>query len=106
MKKLIPIKLVTIIALDTLEGRLIADLKACGIKGYTISEAEGEGIQSRHFTDWEGRNMRIETLVPEHIADRIFTLLEAQYFDKYSIVAFVSDVKVLRKERFTDGNEN
>jgi nitrogen regulatory protein PII len=44
MNRLVPVKMLTIIALDSLEQRLIDDLKACGIKGYTISEVQGEGL--------------------------------------------------------------
>ncbi len=98
--KLIPLKLVTIIALDVLQGKIIKDIKECGCKGYTIAEVEGEGIHSKHFTDWEGRNIRIETLVKEEVALKIMEVLSEKYFDKFSIVAFVSTVEVLRKEKF------
>lgn len=98
--KLIPLKLVTIIALDVLQSKIIKDIKECGCKGYTIAEVEGEGIHSKHFTDWEGRNIRIETLVKEEVALKIMEVLSEKYFDKFSIVAFVSTVEVLRKEKF------
>ncbi|MCU0422588.1 MAG: hypothetical protein MUC81_07220 [Bacteroidia bacterium] len=100
MVKLVPLKMVTIIALDALQHKLIADIKNCGSKGYTVAEVEGEGIHSKHFTDWEGRNVRIETLVTEEIADKIMQTISEKYFDRYSIVAFVSTVEVLRKEKF------
>ena len=100
MIKLLPIKLVTVIALDSLEERLVKDLKGCGIKGYTIEEAKGEGLQSSHFTDWEGRNIRIETLVNEETALVIMQMLSDHYFEKYGVIAFTSTVEVLRKERF------
>jgi nitrogen regulatory protein P-II 2 len=96
----IHVKLVTIVALDSLAERLTNDIKACGCKGYTISEVEGEGIHGKHFTDWEGRNVRIDTLVKADVAEKIFTLISEKYFDKYSIIAYVSDAQVLRKERF------
>ena len=98
--KLVPLKLVTIIALDALEQKLIADIKQCGSKGYTISEVEGEGIHSKHFTDWEGRNIKIETLVKEEVATKILENISSKYFGKYSIVCFLSTVEVLRPEKF------
>ncbi|MFN4082057.1 MAG: P-II family nitrogen regulator [Bacteroidia bacterium] len=100
MIKLVPVKLVTIIALDALEQKIIKDIKACGSKGYTITEVEGEGLNGKHFTDWEGRNIRIDTLVKNEVAEKIMETLAEKYFEKYSIVAFVSTVEVLRKERF------
>lgn len=95
-----PVKMITIIALDALENRLIEDLKACGVKGYTVSEVEGEGLHARHFSNWEGRNIRIETLTNEENAHKIMAVLSEHYFEKYGIVAFVSTVEVLRPERF------
>jgi nitrogen regulatory protein P-II 2 len=100
MIKLVPIKMITIIASDALQNRLIADLKNCGMKGYTVAEVEGEGLHGKHFTDWEGRNMRIETLVAEEKVPQIMEMLSQNYFEKYSIIAFVTTVEVLRKERF------
>lgn len=98
---LAPVKMITIIALDSLEKRIIEDLKSCGVKGYTVSNVEGEGLHARHFSPWEGRNIRIETLTNEERASNIMNLLSEHYFEKYGIVAFVSTVEVLRQERFT-----
>jgi len=92
--------MITIVALDSLQNRLIADLKNCEIKGYTIAEVEGEGLHAQHFTDWEGRNIRIETLVTEDKVLRIMEMLSQNYFEKYGVIAFVTTVEVLRKGRF------
>jgi nitrogen regulatory protein P-II 2 len=96
----ITVKLVTIVALDSLSDRIITDIKSCGCKGYTITEVEGEGLHGKHFTNWEGRNVRIDTLVKAEVAEKIFSLIAEKYFDKYSIIAYVTDAQVLRKERF------
>jgi len=101
MTQLVPIKMITIIALDSLQNRLVADLKKCGIKGYTIVEVEGEGLQSTHFTDWEGRNIRIDALASDEKVLNIMQMLSELYFEKYGVIAFVSTVEVLRKERFS-----
>ena len=99
-KALSQVKMITIIALDSLEKRLIEDLKSCGIKGYTISEVQGEGLHAKHFSGWEGKNIRIETLTNEKRALEIMDLLSEHYFEKYGIVAFISTVEVLRQDRF------
>lgn len=100
MTQLVSIKMITIVALDSLQNRIVADLKNCGIKGYTIAEVDGEGLHAQHFTDWEGRNIRIETLVSEDKVLRIMDMLSENYFEKYGVIAFVTTVEVLRKERF------
>jgi nitrogen regulatory protein P-II 2 len=98
--KLLPVKLITIVALDSLAERLIAVIKEAGAKGYTISEVEGEGIHNQHFSNWEGRNIRIDSIVREDVAINIMEILARDYFDQYSIIAYVTEAQVLRKERF------
>lgn len=100
MVTLIPLKMVSIIALDALQQRLIADIKQCGSRGYTVAEVEGEGLTEKRFTDWEGRNVRIDTLVTEEIALRIMEMLSNKYFEDYGIIAYVSTVEVLRRNKF------
>jgi len=100
MTQLVPIKMITIVALDSLQNRLVADLKSCGIKGYTIAEVKGEGLYEQHFTDWEGRNIRIETLASDEKVFSIMEMLSQNYFEKYGVIAFVTTVEVLRKEHF------
>lgn len=100
MTQLVPIKMITIIALDSLQNRLVADLKDCGMKGYTIVEVEGEGLYEQHFTDWEGRNIRIETIASDDKILHIMEMLSKNYFEKYGVIAFVTNVEVLRNERF------
>jgi nitrogen regulatory protein P-II 2 len=96
-----PVKMITIIALDALADRLISDLKSCGIRGYTLAEVAGEGLHVRHFSGWEGRNIRIDTLTNELKAAKLMELLSDQYFEKYGIVAFVQTVEVLRPEKYS-----
>jgi nitrogen regulatory protein P-II 2 len=100
MIKLLPVKLVTIVALDSLSERIVTDIKACGSKGYTISSVEGEGMEGKHFTDWEGRNVRIDTLVKEDVAHKIMQVLADKYFERYSVIAFVTDAQVMRTDKF------
>ncbi len=95
-----PRKLVTIIILDTLEEDVIQDLKTLGIKGYTTSPAQGEGLSHLRDSAWEGMNRKIETIVREETAYRILELMKEKYFEKYSAIAYLSDVFVLRKDRF------
>ena len=98
--KFIDFKKVTIISDDALEFHLVEDLKKCGVKGYTLEEAKGFGIHSSRDNELEGRNIKIETIVDEETSDKIFLMLEEKYFKKLVIIAYVSDVKVLRKEKF------
>jgi len=100
MIQFVTTKMITIVALDSLQNRLIDDLKNCGIKGYTVAEVEGEGLHAKHFSDWEGRNIRIETLASEEKVFRIMEMLSQNYFENYGVIAFVTTVEVVRKDRF------
>jgi nitrogen regulatory protein P-II 2 len=95
-----PIQLITIISLDVLEERIVNDLKLLGVKGYTVSEAHGEGLSIRRDDNWEGRNIRIEILASDELLKKIFTLLQKEYFPKFKMIAFCNQVNVLRKDKF------
>ena len=74
--------------------------KTIGVKGYTVSEARGEGLSIRRDDNWEGRNIRIEILANEEMQKKIFELLQEKYFNKYKMIAFSYPVNVLRREKF------
>ena len=99
--QLYPLKLVTIIADEVIEKRLVADVKKLGAKGYTIGKEHGEGAKGERMSEWEGENVRLETLVSESVAEKIMAHLAVEYFPNYTIIAYLSDVAVLRGEKFT-----
>jgi nitrogen regulatory protein PII len=98
--KTISLKLLTIIADEALQKRLIDDVKKLGAKGYTIEKAHGEGEHGGRVSQWEGENIRLELLVSEATANKILEKLAHDYFDRYSIIAYLSDAQVLRGEKF------
>ncbi|MCZ8238352.1 MAG: hypothetical protein O9346_03640 [Leptospiraceae bacterium] len=96
-----PVKLVTIIALDSLEAKIVQDMDKLEIRGYTISPAHGKGLHSKKISDWEGTNIRIESLVSEEKGKKLVEMIRDKYLNKYGVVLFVSDVEVLRPERYS-----
>jgi len=94
------LKLVTIVAEAVLEDRLLAELKRLGAKGYTISEARGEGSRGVRASEWEGNNLRIECVVSDDAAERILAHLEEHYFPIYAVIAFVHEVQVVRGDKY------
>lgn len=96
-----PLKLVTIIADDVLEKRIIEDMKSLGIKGYTFDEVSGEGLAGSKDNEWEGRNIRLESVVTEETADQLMELLARKYFDRYGVIAYVTAVDVFRRSKFS-----
>jgi nitrogen regulatory protein P-II 2 len=91
---------VTIVAESILESRLIDDLRIAGALGWTITSAHGEGPRGRRVSDFEGGNVRIETLVSEDVAERIWNRLAEAYFPNYAITAWTHEVQVARPDRY------
>ena len=91
---------VVIVAESVLEANLLRDLSACGALGWTITASRGHGPRNRRVSEVEGGNVRIETLVSASVADRIWDLLERDYFANYAITAWAHEVSVARTERY------
>jgi len=96
----VPLKLITIVAEVILRDQLTAAIKHLGAKGFTVTEAQGEG--SRHLRSGvlPGENVRIETIVSVAAADRILDHIAQEYFHDYAVIVFVSDVGVVRGEKY------
>ncbi len=93
--------LLTIITEASLERRLIADIKAHGAHGYTITEAQGEGSRGVRQPGFEkAGNIRIEVVCEAAVATQIAKRLEQQYYRDYAMILFSHDVEVLRPEKF------
>jgi hypothetical protein len=95
-----PLKLVTIVAESVLAELLIAALKRLGATGYTMTEARGAGSRGLRVGEVPGDNQRIETLVSEATATRILEMLAAQFFPHYALVAWVTEVAVVRGDKY------
>lgn len=93
-------KLVTIIADEAISDRVLDDLRTLKVSGFTVSEATGEGLNRVHLSAWEGKNVRIETLVSAVKAEAIIVVLAQKYLDKFGLVVFAADVQVYRSGRF------
>jgi hypothetical protein len=96
-----PRKLLTIICEAGLEEELAAEFAAGGARGYTVTDARGQGTHGHRDGSWSsGANIRCEVLCDEATALRLLDLLEQRYFADYYMVAFVSDIAVLRPGKF------
>lgn len=93
--------LVTIVTEAALERRIANDLKRLGAHGYTVSDARGEGSRGVRSAGWDASsNIRIEVVCDAPTAAAIATDLRAHYYDHYAMILFMSEVGVLRPEKF------
>ena len=93
-------KLVTIVIETSLAHRLEDDLIECGAKGFTSSLAHGAGPKNQRSSDIEGGNVRIETVVSDSVLEAILEKLKSNYFPHYAISCWVSEVEVVREDRY------
>ncbi len=98
--KTVPLCLLTVIAEAILKERLIHDVRAAGARGYTITDAEGEGVRQRRVGEILGANIRLETIVSPEVAERLLAVISTEYFDRYAVVAYLSTVSVIRGEKY------
>lgn len=95
-----PLKLITIIAEPVLEARITTELRTLGATGFTVVDGHGAGSRALHAAEIPGANVRIETIVVAVVAERIVEHIATQYFTDYSVIAYVSDVAVVRGEKY------
>ncbi len=99
--KLHPMKLVTVICEAHARGAVTKLLREVGAHGWTLFEVEGDGSRGSRPADIpEFANLQIEVIVPPDVAASLLGRLGTDYFPRYAMVAFESDVRVLRPDKF------
>lgn len=94
-------KLLTVITESALETHLIADIEKLGAHGYTITDARGKGGRGVRNASWEASgNIRVEVICDEITADAIAGHLRQRYYDNYAMILTMTDVEVMRPEKF------
>jgi len=96
----VDLKLVTVITERLLKDRVLDDLRKCGAKGFTISNATGEGSRGVRASEWEGQNLRIESVVSRAVADKIVEAIADDFFENYAVIVFLHDVQVVRGDKY------
>jgi nitrogen regulatory protein PII len=94
-------RLVTIVTEALIEKQIIQELDALGVSGYTITDARGKGHRGIRNTGWEhGANIRVEVVCEDRQATAIADCLKERYYENYAMILFMTDVDVLRPEKF------
>jgi nitrogen regulatory protein PII len=96
-----PKKLVTIVTEKILEDDLTEHLKKLQVKGFTITDARGEGSRGVRSAAWDqSSNIRIEIVCDDKTAERVCESFQQNFYDHYAMIIFVSDVMTLRNDKF------
>lgn len=93
----------SLIAERVLRDDLLKLLRKHGASGWTITQVEGEGSRGVRATEWEGRNVQIDTLVSKEIADAIMEEVSDKYFEDWAVIAYTVEARVLRGGKYVQG---
>ena len=94
-------KLATIICEALARDAVTRLLRDVGANGYTLFEVEGSGAKGERTADIaEFGNIQIEAIVPAAVCERLMDRLEKEFFPKYAMVAYDTDVRVRRPSKF------
>lgn len=94
-------KLVVVITESALETLLVKDILTLGAHGYTVADVRGGGRGGVREGAWEAdRNIRLEVICDDKVADAIAEHVLQRYALNYGTTVFVSDIGVLRPEKF------
>jgi nitrogen regulatory protein P-II 2 len=93
-------KRVTIIGDETVKYRILQEIERLGATGYTDCPAHGKGARGLRPRHAEPANAKIEVIATPELAGRILEHVAENYFDKYAMIAFLSDVEVIQGEKF------
>jgi len=96
-----PMKLVTMVVEALAKEPMITLLREVGAHGYTLFPVEGDGSRGKRPADIpEFTNIQIEVLVPPEVANHLLERLEREFFPRYAMIAFETEVRVLRQGKF------
>ena len=93
--------LVTIVSERILKDDIIQILMEKGAKGYTITDVKGEGSRGTRVSDFQGRNVKIETVVGRDVGNKIIDTVSEKYFESYAVITYATPVKVVRGDKYT-----
>ncbi|NBV20492.1 MAG: transcriptional regulator [Proteobacteria bacterium] len=96
-----PMKLVTIVCESHAREAVTKLLRETGAHGWTLFPVEGDGAHGKRPADIpEFANVQIEVIVPPEVANALIERLGCEFFPRYAMIAFESDVRVLRPGKF------
>lgn len=94
-------KLVTIVCEALAQAPVRKLLAEVGAHGYTLCQVEGAGAQGERTADIrELANIKVEVIVQPSTADALLTRLEQDFFPRYAMIAYETDIRVLRQKKF------
>jgi len=100
--KLTQIKIVNLIARQSLKKELVTFLRKLGVSGYTYFSVSGKGVQGlRKSKIGEARNVQFKILLEPLLALTLMQEIAEKYFETEKVIIFDQDIRVIRPQKFT-----
>jgi nitrogen regulatory protein P-II 2 len=98
--KLVQFKLLTIICEPVLSSQILGLSEELGATGFTVMEVKGQGSGEKSSGEIPDLKIKIEIVVDLELAKKLMAALAKAYFKNYSVIAYATDVSVIRPEKF------
>ena len=99
--KLYNVKLLTVICEILSQKNVIDILNKHNITGYTLYEVEGNGARGLRGQGLKNeKNVKVEVIMQKETLQDVVEEIARTLFTNFAIVLYVSDVDVLRTEKF------
>jgi len=99
--KLHPMKLITIVCEAYALEPVKTLLRESGATGWTHFIVEGEGNRGERIADMpDYANVQIEIVIHPSKSEALLRRLQDEFFARYGMIAFESDVRVMRSNHF------
>lgn len=96
-----PMKRVTVVCEKLAREAILRLLTEVGAHGWTLWEVEGSGNQGPRMADIpEFTNIQVEIIVRPAVAQELLGRLQQEFFPRYAMIAWETEIRVLRSEKF------
>jgi hypothetical protein len=96
-----PKTLLVIVAEAAIEKALLRDAQRLGAQGWSVGEVHAAGVEGVREGAWEAdRTIELKLVCDPAVADAIADHVLATYAPNYAVAMYLSDVRVLRPQRF------
>ena len=98
--QLYPLKQITVIGEEVLRDKLMRKILELGATGCSYASTQGVGSHGDRSNDVFSANFQLKAVCTASVAEAILDHLSVNYFGKYAVVAWLSDVQVVRQAHF------
>jgi len=95
-----PLKLITIVGEEVLKETIVRHVLDLGATGASYHSIEGVGSRNARHDDVFSENFQMKVVCKPDVAETILKAIAEEYFDRYAIIAWESDVNVLNGEMY------